>query len=189
MHLLARAMERACFDYLIIEDSSMVPYTFRGSHDTYLRYAASTPKLDPFPEDEPSIFDQVDEEAERLADLSQQTVNQRWAIYEEMATRTASEFPADGSLVTEVPPVPCSTAVCTRRRPYRRSGPSARASGVPGTSPGSHLASSEAQETLRCSCSRRRICGLARRVGTGTRHVAATILESSRVRPGRPESP
>ena len=34
-------------------------------------------------------------EAERLADLSQQTVNQRWAIYEEMATRTASEFPAD----------------------------------------------------------------------------------------------
>ena len=44
---LARGMERACFDYLIIEDSSMVPYTFQGSHDTYLRYAASTPKLDP----------------------------------------------------------------------------------------------------------------------------------------------
>jgi alkanesulfonate monooxygenase SsuD/methylene tetrahydromethanopterin reductase-like flavin-dependent oxidoreductase (luciferase family) len=35
------------FDYLIIEDSSMVPYTYQGSHDTYLRYAASTPKLDP----------------------------------------------------------------------------------------------------------------------------------------------
>jgi pyruvate-ferredoxin/flavodoxin oxidoreductase len=34
-------------------------------------------------------------EAERLDDLSQQTVNQRWAIYEEMATRGASEFPAD----------------------------------------------------------------------------------------------
>ena len=34
-------------------------------------------------------------EADRLADLSQQTVNQRWAIYEEMATRSASEFPAD----------------------------------------------------------------------------------------------
>src|SRR5580704_1938209 len=44
---LARGLERACFDYVIIEDSSMVPYTFRGSHDTYLRYAASTPKLDP----------------------------------------------------------------------------------------------------------------------------------------------
>ncbi len=34
-------------------------------------------------------------EAERLDDLSQQTVDQRWAIYEEMATRGASEFPAD----------------------------------------------------------------------------------------------
>ena len=44
---LARVMERAVFDYLIIEDSSMVPNTFRGTHDTYLRYAASTPKLDP----------------------------------------------------------------------------------------------------------------------------------------------
>ena len=44
---LARGMERACFDYLIIEDSSMVPYDFRGTHDTYLQYAASTPKLDP----------------------------------------------------------------------------------------------------------------------------------------------
>jgi FMN-dependent oxidoreductase (nitrilotriacetate monooxygenase family) len=40
-------MERACFDYLIIEDSSNVPYTYQGSHDTYLKYAASTPKLDP----------------------------------------------------------------------------------------------------------------------------------------------
>ena len=44
---LARAMERACFDYMIIEDSSMVPYTYQGTHDTYLKYAASTPKLDP----------------------------------------------------------------------------------------------------------------------------------------------
>jgi long-chain alkane monooxygenase len=44
---LAEGMERACFDYLIIEDSSMVPYQYRGSHDTYLKYAASTPKLDP----------------------------------------------------------------------------------------------------------------------------------------------
>lgn len=44
---LARGLERACFDYVIIEDSSMVPYTYQGSHDTYLRYGASTPKLDP----------------------------------------------------------------------------------------------------------------------------------------------
>jgi FMN-dependent oxidoreductase (nitrilotriacetate monooxygenase family) len=44
---LARSMDRAGFDYLIIEDSSMVPYQYKGSHDTYLKYAASTPKLDP----------------------------------------------------------------------------------------------------------------------------------------------
>jgi FMN-dependent oxidoreductase (nitrilotriacetate monooxygenase family) len=44
---LARAMERACFDYLIIEDSSNVPYTYQGSHDTYLRYPSGSPKLDP----------------------------------------------------------------------------------------------------------------------------------------------
>jgi pyruvate-ferredoxin/flavodoxin oxidoreductase len=34
-------------------------------------------------------------EAERLAGLAQHTVNQRWAIYEEMATRSAGDFPAD----------------------------------------------------------------------------------------------
>src|SRR5579862_5206822 len=44
---LAQGMERACFDYLIIEDSSNVPYTYKGNHDTYLKYGASAPKLDP----------------------------------------------------------------------------------------------------------------------------------------------
>ncbi len=44
---LARGMDRACFDYMIIEDSSMLPYQYKGNHDTYLQYAASTPKLDP----------------------------------------------------------------------------------------------------------------------------------------------
>jgi FMN-dependent oxidoreductase (nitrilotriacetate monooxygenase family) len=44
---LAQGMDRACFDYMIIEDSSNLPYTYQGSHDTYLQYAASTPKLDP----------------------------------------------------------------------------------------------------------------------------------------------
>ena len=34
-------------------------------------------------------------EAERLQDLAQETVRQRWQIYEEMATRSASDFPAD----------------------------------------------------------------------------------------------
>ena len=44
---LARGMERACFDYVIIEDSSHVPYKYKGSHDVYLKYAAATPKMDP----------------------------------------------------------------------------------------------------------------------------------------------
>jgi FMN-dependent oxidoreductase (nitrilotriacetate monooxygenase family) len=44
---LARAMERAGFDYLMIEDSSNVPYTYQGSHDAYLRHSVDTPKLDP----------------------------------------------------------------------------------------------------------------------------------------------
>ncbi len=44
---LARSMERACFDYLIIEDSCNVPYTYQNSHNAYLRQAAATPKLDP----------------------------------------------------------------------------------------------------------------------------------------------
>ncbi len=34
-------------------------------------------------------------EAERLGDLAQQSVRQRWQIYEEMATRSAGDFPAD----------------------------------------------------------------------------------------------
>ncbi|MEI7873857.1 MAG: hypothetical protein WCK95_17135 [Alphaproteobacteria bacterium] len=34
---LAKGMERAC----------MEPNTYQGRHDTYLKYAASTPKLDP----------------------------------------------------------------------------------------------------------------------------------------------
>ncbi|NQX14070.1 NtaA/DmoA family FMN-dependent monooxygenase [Microbacteriaceae bacterium VKM Ac-2855] len=43
----ARAMERAGFDYFMIEDSSNVPYTYQGSHDAYLRHSVDTPKLDP----------------------------------------------------------------------------------------------------------------------------------------------
>jgi FMN-dependent oxidoreductase (nitrilotriacetate monooxygenase family) len=44
---LARAMERACFDYIMIEDSSNIPYTYKNSHDTYVRLAVDSPKLDP----------------------------------------------------------------------------------------------------------------------------------------------
>jgi pyruvate-ferredoxin/flavodoxin oxidoreductase len=36
------------------------------------------------------------EEAERLLDLAQEAVDQRWQTYEEMATRGADRFAADG---------------------------------------------------------------------------------------------
>ncbi|NLX00652.1 MAG: pyruvate:ferredoxin (flavodoxin) oxidoreductase, partial [Actinomycetales bacterium] len=35
------------------------------------------------------------EEAERLLELAQESVNQRWAVYEEMATRSAAQFTPD----------------------------------------------------------------------------------------------
>lgn len=44
---LARSMERSGFDFLMFEDSTNVAYTYQNSHDTYLRYAVDTPKLDP----------------------------------------------------------------------------------------------------------------------------------------------
>ncbi|MBS0560219.1 MAG: NtaA/DmoA family FMN-dependent monooxygenase [Proteobacteria bacterium] len=44
---LAVSLERACFDYVIIEDSSHVPRTYGKSHDVYLKYAVATPKMDP----------------------------------------------------------------------------------------------------------------------------------------------
>lgn len=44
---LARELERAAFDYVMIEDSSNIPYTYQNSHDAYLRYAVDSPKLDP----------------------------------------------------------------------------------------------------------------------------------------------
>jgi pyruvate-ferredoxin/flavodoxin oxidoreductase len=34
-------------------------------------------------------------EAERLLALAQEAINQRWQVYEEMATRGAKRFPAD----------------------------------------------------------------------------------------------
>ena len=36
------------------------------------------------------------EEAERLLGLAQEAVDQRWATYEEMATRGADRFATDG---------------------------------------------------------------------------------------------
>jgi FMN-dependent oxidoreductase (nitrilotriacetate monooxygenase family) len=46
---LARGLERACFDCLIMEDGSFVPEAFRGSPEWYLRNAYSVPKSDPLP--------------------------------------------------------------------------------------------------------------------------------------------
>jgi FMN-dependent oxidoreductase (nitrilotriacetate monooxygenase family) len=46
---LARAMDRACFDYLMIEDGSFVTDAYRGSSEWHLRNAMTVPKLDPMP--------------------------------------------------------------------------------------------------------------------------------------------
>jgi long-chain alkane monooxygenase len=44
---LTVALERAAFDYVMIEDSSNIPYTYKNSHETYVRLAVDSPKLDP----------------------------------------------------------------------------------------------------------------------------------------------
>jgi FMN-dependent oxidoreductase (nitrilotriacetate monooxygenase family) len=46
---LARGLERACFDCLIIEDGSFIADAFQGSTEWYLRNAYSVPKSDPLP--------------------------------------------------------------------------------------------------------------------------------------------
>jgi FMN-dependent oxidoreductase (nitrilotriacetate monooxygenase family) len=46
---LARALDHACLDYVMIEDGSLVPDAYQGSHDAYLRHAVSAPKADPMP--------------------------------------------------------------------------------------------------------------------------------------------
>jgi FMN-dependent oxidoreductase (nitrilotriacetate monooxygenase family) len=46
---MVRALERACFDYLIIEDTSMVPDRYGDSAEIYLQNAMTAPKHDPVP--------------------------------------------------------------------------------------------------------------------------------------------
>jgi FMN-dependent oxidoreductase (nitrilotriacetate monooxygenase family) len=46
---LAQALDRACFDYVMIEDGSLVPDVYEGSSDAYLRHAVTVPKADPMP--------------------------------------------------------------------------------------------------------------------------------------------
>lgn len=45
----ARALERACFDYLILEDKLMVSNVYGGSQDVYLKRAIKVPQHDPAP--------------------------------------------------------------------------------------------------------------------------------------------
>ncbi|GAA1380619.1 NtaA/DmoA family FMN-dependent monooxygenase [Pseudonocardia kongjuensis] len=44
---VARSLERAGFDYVLLEDTSWVPDTFGGSSEVYLRHAIATPRQDP----------------------------------------------------------------------------------------------------------------------------------------------
>lgn len=46
---MAQTLERACFDYIMIEDKLMVPETFGGSRDFALNNAMMVPKHDPAP--------------------------------------------------------------------------------------------------------------------------------------------
>jgi FMN-dependent oxidoreductase (nitrilotriacetate monooxygenase family) len=46
---LARALERACFDCMIIEDGSYVPDAYQASTEWNLAHASSVPKNDPVP--------------------------------------------------------------------------------------------------------------------------------------------
>ena len=46
---MAQAMERACFDYIMIEDTLMVSEAYGGTSEVYLKYATMAPKHDPAP--------------------------------------------------------------------------------------------------------------------------------------------
>ncbi|MBJ3774062.1 NtaA/DmoA family FMN-dependent monooxygenase [Acuticoccus mangrovi] len=46
---MAKAMERACFDYIMLEDTLMVSEAYKGTMETYLKYAIMGPKNDPAP--------------------------------------------------------------------------------------------------------------------------------------------
>lgn len=46
---MARSLERACFDYIMIEDKLMVPESFGGSRDLNLKHGMMVPKHDPAP--------------------------------------------------------------------------------------------------------------------------------------------
>ena len=47
---MAKAMERACFDYIMLEDTLMIADAYGDSTETYLKYALMGPKMDPAPQ-------------------------------------------------------------------------------------------------------------------------------------------
>jgi FMN-dependent oxidoreductase (nitrilotriacetate monooxygenase family) len=46
---MAQALERACFDYIMIEDTLMVSEAYGGTMEAYLKWALMAPKHDPSP--------------------------------------------------------------------------------------------------------------------------------------------
>lgn len=46
---MAQALERACFDYVMLEDTLMVSEAYRGTAEATLKYALQVPKHDPVP--------------------------------------------------------------------------------------------------------------------------------------------
>jgi alkanesulfonate monooxygenase SsuD/methylene tetrahydromethanopterin reductase-like flavin-dependent oxidoreductase (luciferase family) len=46
---MAKAMERACFDYIMLEDTLMISEAYGHSMEVYLKHALMGPKSDPMP--------------------------------------------------------------------------------------------------------------------------------------------
>ena len=46
---MAQAMERACFDYIMLEDTLMISDSYGGTMEAYLKHAIAVPKHDPAP--------------------------------------------------------------------------------------------------------------------------------------------
>src|SRR5882724_3500214 len=46
---MAQAMERACFDYIMLEDTLMISEAYGGTMEAYLKHAVMVPKHDPMP--------------------------------------------------------------------------------------------------------------------------------------------
>ena len=46
---MARSMERACFDYIMLEDTLMISETYKHSSEIYLKHAIKAPQHDPSP--------------------------------------------------------------------------------------------------------------------------------------------